>query len=131
VFRIFSNSYTALTSKRDPRQDEAYESALLLSSYKRHYANQLGVDVYSSNAVLQKELNRVGWAGAFGSFGLSAALSAVGGAATVVFVRVIASYIPPSVTAEKTGYCFRAEDRYRCQVQASEQYFVVRSRALS
>jgi hypothetical protein len=100
VYQIFSHSYTALTSKRDPRQDEAYESALFLSSYKRQYASQLGVDVYSSNAVLQKELNRVGWAGAFGSFGFSAALSAVGGAAVLVSTTRLGQSLNELLTAE-------------------------------
>ena len=57
---------------------------LLLSSYKRDYAYELGVDVYSSNPVLQKELNSVGWAGAAGNLSVSAALAPFGGTGVMV-----------------------------------------------
>jgi DNA transposition AAA+ family ATPase len=52
--------------------------ALQMSSYKREYAKQLGVDVYSANAVLQKELGSVAWAAAAGNLTLGAATMASG-----------------------------------------------------
>ena len=54
--------------------------ALQMSSYKREYATQLGVDVYSSNPVLQKQLNSVAWAAAVGGLTVSAASMASGSA---------------------------------------------------
>jgi len=45
---------------------------------------QWGVDVYSSNKVLQEELNKMGWAAAIGGLGVSGALMAVGGPAALV-----------------------------------------------
>jgi hypothetical protein len=79
VFRLFSNIGTAATNERNPSEDARWKTLLLLSSYKRDYAYELGVDVYSSNPVLQKELNSVGWAGAAGSLSVSAALTPFGG----------------------------------------------------
>jgi hypothetical protein len=79
VYRLFSNIGTAVTTSRDPSEDRRAETLLLLSSYKRDYAAELGVDVYSSNPVLQKELNSLGWAGAAGSLSVSAALAPFGG----------------------------------------------------
>jgi hypothetical protein len=79
VFRLFSNMGTAATSERNPSEDARWKTLLLLSSYKRDYASELGVDVYSSNPVLQKELNSLGWAGAIGSLSVSAALTPFGG----------------------------------------------------
>ena len=71
VNRLFENIETSITKEHDPSEDARTEQALQVSSYKREYAYKLGVDVYSSNSVLQKELNRVGWASAVGSLGLS------------------------------------------------------------
>lgn len=84
VYRLFSNIGTAMGSQRDPSEDARYKQLLLLSSYKRDYAYELGVDVYSSNPVLQKELNSVGWAGAAGSLSVSAALAPFGGPGVMV-----------------------------------------------
>jgi len=78
VASIFENAYTVLTTKKQAQEDSRAEALLTLSAYKREYAYQLGVDVYSSNPVLQKELNRVGWAGAFGSLSFSAAMMPLG-----------------------------------------------------
>jgi hypothetical protein len=77
--RIFGNIATSLSEKHDPSEDARIKQALQVSSYKRDYAYKLGVDVYTSNKVLQKELNKVGWAGAIGSLSVSAATSAIGG----------------------------------------------------
>jgi hypothetical protein len=85
VFRLFSNVSTSATSARDPSEDSRLETALLLSAYKRDYAAQLGVDVYSSNRVLQKELNSVGWAAAIGNWGTSLALAPASGPAASAF----------------------------------------------
>jgi len=84
VFRLFGNAYTSVRSRRDPSEDSRTEAMLSVSAYKREYAYKFGVDVYSSNSVLQKELNKVGWAGALGSLSLSAALAPVGGLGYVV-----------------------------------------------
>ncbi len=79
VTGLFKDIETSLSSPRDPSEDSRAKQTLAVSSYKRDYAYALGVDVYSSNAVLQKELNRVGWAGALGSLTVSAALAPFGG----------------------------------------------------
>jgi hypothetical protein len=85
VYRLFSNIGTSVTSTHDPSEDSRLKTALLLSTYKREYAAQLGVDVYSSNRILQKELNSVGWAAAIGNWGTSLALAPVGGPAVSAF----------------------------------------------
>jgi hypothetical protein len=72
VYRLFGNIATSLTETHDPSEDARVKQALAVSAYKRDYAYELRVDVYSSNSVLQKELNRVGWAGAIGGLSLTA-----------------------------------------------------------
>jgi hypothetical protein len=81
AYRFMEDAATAVTSERDPSDDPAYKKALLMSGRKREYAAQLGVDPYTSNAALQKELNSIAWAAAAGNLTVSAALLPVGGAA--------------------------------------------------
>jgi hypothetical protein len=83
ISRLFENVSTGLTNRADPSQDNKVKQALAVSSAKRELAHQLGVDVYSSNSVLQKELNSVAWASALGSLTLTAALAPVGGPAVM------------------------------------------------
>jgi hypothetical protein len=81
ISRLFENVKTGLTTKAGPGEDSKAEQALAVSSNKRELASRLGVDVYSSNSVLQKELNSVAWATSLGSLTLTAALAPVGGPA--------------------------------------------------
>jgi hypothetical protein len=60
-------------------EDDSTKQVLAVSGFKREYAAKLGVDVYSSNEVLQKELNRLAWASAAGNMVLGG-LSMVTGA---------------------------------------------------
>ena len=84
IASIFNSAYTAVTTKQQKGEDSKAAALLSVSAYKRDYAFQLGVDVYSSNQALQKELDRVGWAGAAGSLSFSAALMPLGGLGYVV-----------------------------------------------
>ena len=74
VFGLFENIATNITETRDPSEDARAKQILAVSSYKREYAYKLGVDVYSSNPVLQEELNSVGWAGALGGLTVTAVM---------------------------------------------------------
>jgi hypothetical protein len=84
AYRIVQNAYTSVTSKRNSYQDSQIEGLLAVSAYKRQYAYQLGVDVYSTNPVLQRELNRVGWVSVAGSVSFSVAMMPLGTVGTVV-----------------------------------------------
>ncbi len=88
AFTMMEDAAEAVTTERNPSDDPAYQKLLLVSGNKRTYAAQLGVDVYSSNQVLQKELNSVGWAAALGNLTVSAALMPVGGAAGAALTGV-------------------------------------------
>ena len=85
VFQIFGNIYTGITEKHDPSEDSRLKQALFVSSWKRDFAAEHGVDVYSSNKVLQEQLNRLGWASAVGGLSLSAAMAPLSGAGALVF----------------------------------------------
>ena len=84
VFSIFGNVAKGITMEHDPAEDSRLKQALFVSSWKRDFAAERGVDVYSSNKVLQAELNSVGWAAAIG--GLSVSAVSMGASATAVTV---------------------------------------------
>ncbi len=84
LFSMVHNIKEGITSDSDPSEDSTTKQILAVSSTKRQYAHDLGVDVYSSNTVLQKELNRIGWAAAIGGLSVSIATMPLGGAFVVI-----------------------------------------------
>ena len=84
VGRLFGNAATAITNTKDPSQDSNAKEVLLIGSFKRDYATRFGVDPYSSNKVLQEELDKIGKAAAFGSWTASAAMIPISGPASSV-----------------------------------------------
>src|SRR5215475_10134995 len=84
VGRLFSNVSTSVSSTPDPSQDSRTKELLLIGSFKRDYATRYNVDPYSSNKVLQEELDKIGKAAAFGSWTAAAATMPIGGTAGAV-----------------------------------------------
>jgi hypothetical protein len=84
VSRLFSNAATAITNTKDPSQESTAKELLLVGSFKRDYAARFDVDPYSSNKVLQDELDKIGKAAAFGSWTASAAMIPISGPASSV-----------------------------------------------
>lgn len=82
--QLFQDIATTLSSATNPSEDGMVAKLLMMSSAKRLIGRDLDVDVYSSNAVLQNELNRLAWSVALGNLTVSIALIPVGG--TVVQV---------------------------------------------
>jgi len=81
VFNVFGRvSEAAKRGGRSKYEDGVAQNLLAVSSFKRDYAQKLDVDVYSSNEVLQKELNSVAWASAAGNLTLGAASMVTGAA---------------------------------------------------
>ena len=60
VGRLFSNASTEITNTKDPSQESAARELLLVGSFKRDYAARFEVDPYSSDPVLQAELDKIG-----------------------------------------------------------------------
>ena len=81
VGRLFGNISTSVTTTRKPSQESRTKEALQVGSFKRDYAARFGVDPYSSNAVLQEELDKIGNAAAFGMWTTSAAMMPISGPA--------------------------------------------------
>ncbi len=66
--------------ERSQYEDSTAQDLIGFSKAKRDLAAELGIDPYSSNEVLQQELNGISWAAFGGKITLSAALAPVGGA---------------------------------------------------
>ena len=64
-------------------EDSRLKGVLGFSKTKREYASEFGVDVYSSNALLQERLDDLAWSGYAGGITTSALLTAVPGGAGV------------------------------------------------
>jgi hypothetical protein len=90
-------------------EDDSAKQILAVSGFKREYAAKLGVDVYSSNEVLQKELNRLAWASVAGNMVLGGLSLATGALALQVAsnvriverARSIVESTPPSELSKR------------------------------
>jgi hypothetical protein len=81
VFSVFGRvSEAAKRHGSSKYEDGVAQNLLAVSSFKREYAQKLDFDVYSSNEVLQKQLNSIAWASAAGNLTLSAASMVTGAA---------------------------------------------------
>jgi len=81
VFSVFGRvSEATKRGGRSKYENGVAQNLLAVSSFKRDYAKKFDVDVYSTNEVLQKELNSVAWASAAGNLTLSAASMVTGAA---------------------------------------------------
>jgi hypothetical protein len=84
-------------SKRSDTEDSRFKNLIGFSNYKREYAYDLGVDVYSRNEVLQDRLNEISWAGYAGGLTVSAAMSAVGGGAGVAMTAISTTRVTTAI----------------------------------
>ncbi len=70
MWRFMSRVGKVVTGERSDVEDSKAKELIGFSPIKRKYAFKLGVDVYTSNKVLQKELNSVCWAAFAGGAGV-------------------------------------------------------------
>jgi len=75
-------------AKRSDTEDSRFKSLIGFTNYKREYACDLGVDVYSRNEVLQDRLNEISWVGFAGGLTVSAAMAAVPGGAGIAMTAI-------------------------------------------
>ena len=75
-------------AKRSDAEDSRFKSLIGFSNYKRDYAYDLGVDVYSRNEVLQDRLNEIAWVGFAGGLTVSTAMAVVPGGAGIAMTAI-------------------------------------------
>jgi hypothetical protein len=73
---------------RGDREDGYTKELIGFARVKRQYAHKFGVDVYSSNKVLQKDLNSLAWAGFAGGMTVNVAMIGIKGASNTAFYAV-------------------------------------------
>ena len=150
VYNVFSRMGQGVSTKvrgdKTEYEDSAMAQALQMSSYKREYAEQLGVDPYSSNEVLQKQLGSVAWAAAAGNLTVGAGTMAAN--STVVSalsyarnldqaVNVVAAEPPAELmrrnkaALEKMGIGKDLAERFLAQKQYSPRAKTILIMALS
>ncbi len=115
VGRLFGNASTALSNTPDPSQQSRTKEVLQVGAFQREYAVRYQVDPYSSNAVLQEELDKIAKAAALGMWTASVGTMPIGGTAGAVlsvtslgqsFNNILASEPPSRIRAineEKLG----------------------------
>lgn len=84
IGRLYSNASTNLTNTPDPGQESRTKELLQVGAFKREYAARFGVDPYSSNQVLQEELDKLAKASALGLWTASIGTMPIGGPAGAV-----------------------------------------------
>src|SRR5262245_25937951 len=84
-------------AKRSDAEDSRFKNIIGFSNYKREYAYELGVDVYSRNEVLQDRLNDIAWTGFAGGLTVSLALAAVPGGAGVAMTAISATRLSTAI----------------------------------
>jgi hypothetical protein len=150
VFNVFSRAGQGISTKvrgeKTDYEDSTAAQTLQMSSYKRDYAKQLGVDPYSSNAVLQKQLGSVAWAAAAGNLTLGAATMASGSSVVAGLsyarnidqaVNIVAAEPPSELTIrnqaalDKMGIDKRLAERFLAQRQYSPRAKTILIMALS
>jgi hypothetical protein len=111
LFKFANRVGQSVKEKADGRQRSQYEdskaaSLVGFSKAKRTVAIQLGVDPYSSNETLQRELNGLAWATFAGKMTFSLATAPIGGAAgmaltgagiTNAFNKALLDQAPPEL----------------------------------
>jgi hypothetical protein len=116
VFSVFGRvSEAAKRGGRSQYEDGVAQNLLAVSSFKREYAKKFDVDVYSTNEVLQRELNSVAWASAAGNLTLSAAsmvtgaavLQAASGLRTLEQAKDLVNALPPTELSKRNREALR------------------------
>ena len=124
VFSIFGRvSEATKRGGRSKYEDGVAQNLLAVSSFKRDYAKKFDIDVYSSNEVLQKELNSIAWASAAGNLTLGAASMVTGAAVLQVAsglrnleqAKNIVNALPPTELSRRNREALR-QMRVREQV---------------
>ena len=85
LWTFATTSKQSLTGSRSQYEDRYLEALITVSKYKRRYAAELGIDVYTSTPEVQKELNRLGWAAAIANWTPSVILLPASGPGKAIY----------------------------------------------
>jgi len=126
VAKLFNNIAGGLQNAHDPRRDTIAEKVLNVSGAKRKIAYDLGVDVYSSNRVLQGELDNVAQAQALGAMAVSAAIPYGGGAAVSLSGMSRTAREVKGLLRDEPPAALRARNQEKLQAMGVDQSLAAR-----
>ncbi len=89
VGRFFSRIGEMTKGGRGDHEDGYTKELIGFAAVKRQYAHKMSVDVYSSNKVLQEELNSVAWAGFAGGVGVKLAMMPIKSASEAAYFSIM------------------------------------------
>ena len=122
LWTLWKDVETETKAERSQYEDTATEAFLTVSRYKRRYAAQLGIDVYTSNPAVQRELNRIGWAGALGNWTPAVVTLPLSGPALVGAKIAGEGYtLEDLLTEEEPDILWRQNDELLKQMGVSRQ----------
>jgi hypothetical protein len=107
-------------AKRSDTEDSKFKSLIGFSNYKREYAYDLGVDVYSRNEVLQDRLNEISWVGFAGGLTVSAAMAAVSGGAGIAMTAIGTTRLTREIFKNTTPSDLRRANMEKLKAMAIE-----------
>ncbi|KAA3606947.1 MAG: hypothetical protein D8M57_17175 [Candidatus Scalindua sp. AMX11] len=125
--RFFSRIGEMVKGKRTDTADSVTKELIGFSKVKRQYAQRLGVDAYSSNKLLQKELNSVSWAGFAGGAGLSPAMIPVNSISQTSYLSIRATKLAhdmDKILADYTPEDLRRMNRQKLVQMAIENALI-------
>jgi len=110
IGHIFTSLEQTIVGDASEYEDSEVTAMLTVSKFKRQYASDLGIDVYTSNKRVQEELNRIGWASALGN--LAPGVLTLPASAPAIAVAKGFGWVETfnEVLQEKTPGTLRAED---------------------
>jgi uncharacterized lipoprotein YbaY len=85
LWTFVTASTKSVGGSRSQYEDRYLEALITVSKYKRRYAAELGIDVYTSSAMVQEELNRLGWAAAIANWTPTLVLLPASGTGKVLY----------------------------------------------
>ena len=88
IGKFFSRIGEMTKGGRGDSEDSYTKELIGFSKMKRQYAYKFGVDVYSSNKVLQKDLNSLAWSGFAGGLTVNVAMLGIKSASNTAFYVV-------------------------------------------
>ncbi len=88
IGKFFSRIGEMTKGGRGDLEDGYAQELIGFAKVKRQYAHKFGVDVYSSNEVLQKDLNSVAWAGFGGGMTVTVAMIGIKAASSTAYFAV-------------------------------------------
>ncbi len=85
VGKFIASTSASLTQKRSDYEDRYLEALISVSKFKRQFAHQMEIDVYTGTAEVQRRLNSISWAAALGSWVPSVMLMPLTGPAKLTY----------------------------------------------